>query len=131
MGNFRPEAATFDEALAEVREKGDHWSEANVLWQRAETERKKPANERNEAQMLDDYAVAAGAFERMDARPFVARTTRDWGHALRSVGRSEEGNAKLRVALTLLDELGIGREANALRSLLELAPSGPLLNTSA
>ena len=105
-------------------------AEASVLWQRAETERKKPANDRNEAQMLDDYATAASGFERMDARPFIARTTRDWGHALRSVGRTDLGNAKLRTALTMLDALGITREANEVRAILALAPSGPLLSVS-
>lgn len=131
MGDYGPNARTFDEAIAEARENGDRWAEANVLWQRAETESKKPADESNVEQMLADYAAAVGGFQQMAARPFVARASRAWGSALRSVGRTDEGNEKLRRALALLDELGISREANAVRAALELTPSGPLLDTSA
>ena len=118
MGDFGPDARTFDEALAEARDAGDRWAEANVLWQRAETESKKPAGERNADQMLADYATAVGLFESMEARPFIARASRAWGYALRSLGRTDEGNERLRQALALLDELGITREADAVREAL-------------
>lgn len=131
MGDFGPDARTFEEALAEAGENGDHWAEANVLWQRAETESKRPPAQRDGQRMAADYAAAVGAFEAMDARPFVARATRAWGIALRSLGQTVEGNEKLRRALTMLDELRISREANELRTILELAPSGPLVDASA
>ena len=54
----------------------------------------------------------------MGARPFEARALRDWGDALRSLGRVDEGNEKLRAALALLDELGIKREADEVRAVL-------------
>jgi len=116
MGEFGPTTQTFDEALAEARQIEDHWGEAHVVWKRADTESKRV--ERDERQMLSDYAAAADGFERMGARPYLARVLRDWGNALRAIGRTSEGDEKLRAALELFNELGISREAAAVREVI-------------
>jgi len=116
MGEYRMHGHTFEQALAEARDIGDLWGEATIIWKRAETESKKPADQRDNAQMLADYATAAKSFEDMGARPFTARVNRDWGHALIAQGQTEEGRAKLRAARDLMVELGITREADELRA---------------
>ena len=37
MGEFGPNMTSFDDALEQARQSGDHWAEANILWKRAET----------------------------------------------------------------------------------------------
>jgi Predicted ATPase len=118
MGDFGATGPTFEQALEDAREIGDLWGEATIIWRRAETESKKPEGERNQAQMLADYATAATSFGDMGARPFIARVTRDWGHALIAMGQADEGRDKLRESLVLLDELGITREADELTAQL-------------
>lgn len=120
LGDFGPNTRTFDEALAESRKGGDRFGEANVIWKRAETESKRKDGA-GEA-MLADFATAAAAFEKMDAKPFVARVTRDWGMALRTLGRAEEGDEKLRRALALFDNMGIKREADEVKVTLAMPP---------
>lgn len=109
MGDFGPNARTFDEAVAEARSVGDRWGETNVIWKRAETEAKKPDGDHQ--QMLADFATAAAGFEEMGARPFLARVLRDWGQALRARGHVDDGNERLRRAVELFDEVGIARES--------------------
>jgi tetratricopeptide (TPR) repeat protein len=119
MGVFLQRGQTFEQAIEEARDIGDLWGEATIIWKRAETEFKKPAADRNQAQMLADYATATRSFEKMGARPFTARVLREWGHALLDLGEVAEGQAKLRESLAHLDELGIKREADELRAELE------------
>jgi hypothetical protein len=68
--------------------------------------------------MLVDFTDAAGQYEAMGARPYQARVLRDWGNALRALGRGEEGDSRLRESLELLDALGIKHEADELREAL-------------
>jgi tetratricopeptide (TPR) repeat protein len=116
MGDFGPNTRTFEEALAETREHGDRFGEANVIWKRAETESKRL--DRNREHMLADFAAAAGLFEQMDAKPFIARVLRGWGQALLALGQTEEGDQKLRRAVELFDQMGIEREAGEIRAML-------------
>jgi tetratricopeptide (TPR) repeat protein len=116
MGDFGPRARSFDEALAEARMINDRWGEANVIWKRAITERRKADGDVD--QMLADFATAAGAFDDMGARPFVARVSRDWGEALLALGRREDAAEQLNRAATLLHELGIEAEAVEVETLL-------------
>lgn len=116
MGDYRLGDKTFDQAIAEAREIGDIWGETTIVWKRAETELKKPAEQRNQAQMLADFETAYNSFLEMAARPFWARVLREWGHALIATGAGAEGQTKLRDALAQLDELGIRSEADALRA---------------
>ncbi len=117
QGDFGPNARSFEEALAEARGINDRWGEANVIWKRADTEARKQGGD--SAQMLDDYETAATAFESMGGRPYQARVLRDWGNALRHMGRSQEGDQRLRESVALMDELGITREADDIRATLD------------
>lgn len=116
LGDFGPNARSFDEALGEARSIGDRWGEASVIWQRAETGAKTDPSTRDSEQMLSDYDAATTAFEHMGARPYVARVLRDWGKALHLLGRYAEGDEKLRRALPIFEELGIEREARDLKA---------------
>ena len=62
--------------------------------------------------MLSDYETAASDFEAMSGRPLLARVLRDWGNALRKIGRAAEGDDKLRRALALFEEMDLTREAH-------------------
>ncbi len=116
MGDFGSTARPFDEALAETRAINDRWGEANVIWKRANTEAQRAARDTN--QMLADYSAAATAFEEMEARPFTARVSRDWGSALLDLGRRDEAAEKLNRAASILRELGIQAEAVEAEALL-------------
>ena len=69
--------------------------------------------------MLADFERADSQFEEMGGRPYRARVLRDWGNALKSIGRHDEGDEKLRQAIALFDAMGIKREANEARAELE------------
>jgi len=114
LGELESDAITFTEALEEARSVGDRWAEATVYWKRAET-RSRGRGEVDVDDMLADYARATSEFKDMGGRPFVARVLRDWGNALRKLGRFDEGDAKLREAIELFDEMGITREADGAR----------------
>lgn len=116
LGDSGPNTRTFDEALEEAREIDDEWGVAHVIWKRADTAGK--LAEGDKEQMLADYEAAAAAFAEMGARPFHARVQRDWGNALHALGRTKEGDAKLRAALAILRDLGIEREADELEKVL-------------
>jgi tetratricopeptide (TPR) repeat protein len=115
MGDFGPNARTFEEALAEARATGDRWNEANVLWKRAEAEGKRGAPA-DRPRMLADFEAALALFSMMGARPFTARVERDLGRALREAGRTAEADDLLRRSLDLLTELDLAREADELRA---------------
>ncbi len=116
LANFNPVAIqSWDEALTEARERGDPWSEANIIWKRAETEAKR-ADAADVDQLLADYETAFNDFEEMGARPFEARVLRGWGMALIGHGRLDLGREKLRRALALFEETGITREAEEVRA---------------
>jgi len=115
MGQFTG-GASFDRALELARKQGDQFSEAAIIEKRAQYEARRPDG--NRKAMLADFEAAADAFVKMDAKPFIARTLRDWGEALRSIDRGAEADGKLRQALALFEEMGIKREAEEVRSLL-------------
>ncbi len=116
LANFNPIAVqSWDEALAEARERGDVWSKANIIWKRAETEAKR-GDAADVDQVLADYATSFKEFQEMGARPFEARVLRGWGEALLAHGDAAEGRAKLGQAVALLEELGIEREAAEVRA---------------
>jgi tetratricopeptide (TPR) repeat protein len=118
LGEFKLAGRTFEQALEEARSVHDRWGEAHVIWKRADTEARKTDSERKSEHVLADYASAAGAFADMGARPFHARVLRDWGDALRAAGQADEGDARLREALALFDDMGITREADEVRQAL-------------
>jgi tetratricopeptide (TPR) repeat protein len=119
LGDLDSGAMTFDQAIEEARSFGDRWAEATVYWKRGETEARKAVAEIDVAQMLADFEHAVAEFEDMGGRPYKARALRDWGNALKKIGRNEQGDTKLREAIALFDEMGIKREANEARDELQ------------
>lgn len=106
----------WDEALETARSIGNRVGEAGILWKRAEA-----ASRRQDWEAaLADFDAAAAIFEAEGARPNLARLLRDWGEALRAAGRSSEGDATLRRALALFEEMGIEAEAVAVREALSV-----------
>jgi tetratricopeptide (TPR) repeat protein len=119
LGELTGEVAAFDNALELARDTGDRFSEAAVTSKRAEFEAKRPGGNREQA--LADFASAVESFDQMQAKPFVARTLREWGETLRTLGRRAEGDKKLQRAVALFDEMGIKREAGEVRAELAAA----------
>jgi tetratricopeptide (TPR) repeat protein len=117
LGGGSPGELSFDQAIEEARSIGDRWAEASIIWNRAQVEARK-GDGADVNQMLVDFTDAAGQYEAMGARPYQARVLRDWGNALRALGRAEEGDSRLRESLELLDALGIKHEADELREAL-------------
>ena len=111
------DGAAFDEALQLARHNDDLFSEAAIIWKRAEYE----AGRSDSMPALTDFADAAARFEEMEAKPFTARTLRAWGEELLKLGRTDEGNDKLRRSIALFDEMGIKREADEVRAELVAA----------
>jgi tetratricopeptide (TPR) repeat protein len=105
----------FEEALATTRSIDNRYAEAGILGKRAET----AVHQGDPEAALPDYEAAASIFESLGARPSLARALNGWGQALRAVGREEEAKAMLERALAMFEELGIQREAAAVRVSLE------------
>jgi tetratricopeptide (TPR) repeat protein len=115
MGQFADRAG-FDSALQMAQNQGDRFGEAAIIWKRAQFEASRPDGDR--PAMFGDFETAAAAFSKMEAKPFLARTLRDWGEALRAADKRADADAKLKQALALFEEMGITREAEEVRSLL-------------
>jgi tetratricopeptide (TPR) repeat protein len=114
MGQSSPDGDGFDRALGLADEQGDRFSEAAIIWKRAEYEAKREHPDADK--MTADFASAVDLFEVMEAKPYVARTLRDWGEALRNIDRRAEGDEKLTGAVDLFDAMGIKREADEVRA---------------
>jgi tetratricopeptide (TPR) repeat protein len=117
MGEFAPRARSFDDALAEARGNGDLWSEASVVWKRAETEARR-AQHANASQMLGDFATAHAMFEAMGSRPIDALVLRHWGEALLALGRPEEALEKLQAAAAQFESIGLTGQAEEAQRLI-------------
>lgn len=114
LGDHAAAAGTWEEALATTRSIGNTYGEAGILGKRAEA-----FVQRGElAAALADFEASAAILEDLGARPGLARVLRGWGETLRAGQRMEEGDALLRRALALFDEMKIGPEAEAVRALL-------------
>lgn len=105
-----------DGALEMARSIRNQVGEAGILAKRAEA-----AVSRGDIDGARPEAEAAFALmEQLGLRPYLARALRLWGEALQRTGHTEEGDAALRRSLTLLDEMGIKPEADAVRAELAL-----------
>jgi tetratricopeptide (TPR) repeat protein len=113
LGEFDLAGRSFDEALSDAREMRDRFAEAGIYWLRGKAERATP--DPNAEQLLSDFATADALFADMGARPYQARALRDWGLALRELGKQDASRDKLKQALALFDQMGIQREADELR----------------
>lgn len=110
------EGGDFEDALGTARSIGNHLGEAGILGKRAET-----AAARGDLEAaLADFAAAVRILEEQEARPGLARALQSWGDALRGAGRNDEAAPILGRAATLFDELGLTREAGAVRTTLAL-----------
>jgi tetratricopeptide (TPR) repeat protein len=106
----------WEEALASARSIGNLQGQAGILAKRAEA-----AARRGEIDAaLPDFEESTGYLESVGARPSLARVLQNWGEALRSAGRNEEAAPILRRSLALFEELGLEREAAAVRTTLAL-----------
>jgi tetratricopeptide (TPR) repeat protein len=108
--------ADFDEALASTRAIHNRIGEANILVKRAEVAVRRGSLEA----AIADYETGTTILESEGARPNLARALRDWGEALRAAGRIDEAEPLLRRALALLEDMGLEREAAAVRTALSL-----------
>jgi tetratricopeptide (TPR) repeat protein len=102
----------FDEALGMARSIGNHLGEAGILGKRAES-----AAARGDLESaLADFAASIRILVEQGARPATARALQSWGDALRRAGRTDEAAPILERSAALLDELGLTREAGAIRT---------------
>jgi tetratricopeptide (TPR) repeat protein len=108
--------ADFDEALTSTRAIHNRIGEANILMKRAEV----GVRRGNLDAAIADFEASTTILESEGARPTLARALGDWGEALRAAGRVDEAEPLLRRALALFEEMGIDREAAAVRTALSL-----------
>jgi tetratricopeptide (TPR) repeat protein len=106
----------WEEALEGARSIGNTQGQAGILAKRAEA-----AVARGEIEAaIRDFAASTKLLEDLGARPALARALQAWGVALNSAGRTTEAEALLRRSLALFEELGLEREAGAVRTILSL-----------
>jgi tetratricopeptide (TPR) repeat protein len=108
----------WDEALETARSIGNHIGEAGILAKRGEGRLR--AGDVDPA--LADLRDSAEILEREGSRPNLARVLQGLGQALRAVGRADEAEAPLRRSLALFEEMGLDREAAALKVSLSAGP---------
>jgi tetratricopeptide (TPR) repeat protein len=108
--------ADWDEVLATIRQSGNVMGESGILAKRGET----LAAHGDLDAAVQDFAASAAILEEQGARPNLARVLRSWGGALRTAGRADEAEPLLRRSLGLLEELGLTREANDVRTALSV-----------
>lgn len=114
IGDHDTAAGTWEEALETAHSIDNRYGEAGILWKRAEA-----AVTRGEpSAALADFAASAAILEEFGARPSLARVLRGWGEALVALGKAE-GEANLRRALALFEEMGLEPEAWAIRARLD------------
>lgn len=107
---------TDEESLATARETGSRVNEAGILSKRAET----AARQGNIEAAFADFAASADILESLGMRPALARLLLGWGTTLRGAGRTAEAEPLLKRSAALLDELGLAREAQGVRTTLTL-----------
>ncbi len=110
-------AGDWDETLATARSIHNRYGEAGILAKRGEA-----AAARGDVDAaVADFAASTELLEAIGARPSLARALRAWGEALRGADRADAAAPILRRALALFEELGLEREAAAVRTELSLA----------
>lgn len=110
---------TWGDALGTARSIGNRLGEAGILTKRAEAAAARDDWEASSA----DYAAGTQIMEAEGARPTLARTLVAWAEVLRASGRPTDAEPLLRRALGILDELGLDREAGAVRATLAVGDS--------
>ncbi len=110
------EEGDWDAALATSRSIGNRLGEAGILGKRAEIAIGRGDIEGARPDMEGSIAVA----EELGLRPTLARQLRLWGQALGNAGHVDEAGSVLRRSLVLFEEMGLDREAGAVRTELAL-----------
>jgi len=105
------ENVDWEEALATARSIHNRIAEAGIHWKRGEARARASDPVGAEA----DLEAAVAIFESEGARPNLARVLSRLGEVLRSAGRPADGEVPLRRALALFEEMGLDREAEAVR----------------
>jgi hypothetical protein len=97
--------ARLGEALTTARSMGDRYGEALTLWNRGRTRTRQAEPDYPAA--LADLEAAGALLESMEARPALARVSRDRARTLRALGREGEAEDADRSARALAKELGL------------------------
>ncbi|HSS61362.1 MAG TPA: hypothetical protein VLK30_07895 [Candidatus Limnocylindrales bacterium] len=105
LGDFPGGVAGWDAALAGARAMHDRYGEAQTLWGRARSFARQAATDPSAAMVDLDRAIEL--FERMGARPSLARALNDRALALRSLNRAGEAATDERRAMELGREIGL------------------------
>lgn len=90
------------DSLERARRMGDRLGEGEILRQRAIV---RARIESEQEAVHADFENAIAIFERMEARPYIARALRDYGLTLQAMGRIGEGQRKLREAFDLFQSM--------------------------
>jgi len=109
------DGGNWDEALQISRSIGNRVGEAWILGKRAEAA---IARGGGIDAARPDAEASIALLDELELRPYLARTLRAWGEALRGAGLAEAGGAALRRSLALFDEMGLAPEAAAVRASL-------------
>jgi tetratricopeptide (TPR) repeat protein len=104
----------WDEALETARSIDNKIGEAGILGKRAES--LIALGEFDAARA--DFEAGTAIAEELGLRPWLARTLRTWGEALRAAGRADEAEPILKRSLALHEQLGLDDEASSLRAVL-------------
>ncbi len=105
LGEADAGVAGLDEALPKAQRLGDPYGEAEILHHRA-IARSFAVDPRWEA-VVADFEASVELFERLEAKPALARTLRDYATALQRGGRDIEAGEKLARAMALFAELNL------------------------
>jgi tetratricopeptide (TPR) repeat protein len=104
----------WDEALETARSIDNKIGEAGILGKRAESLIARGEFDAARA----DFEAGTAIAEELGLRPWLARTLRTWGEALRAAGRADEAEPILKRSLALHEQLGLDDEASSLRAVL-------------
>lgn len=95
---------------------GNQVGEAGILAKRAEAEVTKGDIDA----AATDFGASAALLESLGMRPALARVLLGWGQTLRRAGRTADAEPILQRSAGLFEELGLTREAKAVRTILAL-----------
>ena len=105
VGDAEGALTDLESALGEVRELGDPLGEAEILRQRAAALMLLP--ETDWELVAADFEAAIATFERLEARPYLARALQEFGLALQTVGRTAEAEEKVARATDLFQAMDL------------------------
>jgi tetratricopeptide (TPR) repeat protein len=105
LGDLPRGVSGWNEALANARGMHDRYGEARVLWARGHSNLLQTPPDCEAA--LADFELSAKLFEKMEARPALARVLIDQAKALTNLGRTAEAGEVHKRALALGSELGL------------------------